>query len=135
MFALAGPERESIRIMQLGSPVHRRGLYALGKPVHRRERSDAEPRDIPAQEDGRIDVHHHRASTPHGKSIGTGDRRAVQQRVDDYSVTGFGGLFDPELGEIRKFFGEWGSRVGDVYGESARRQSVLVQLANGAEIG
>ena len=84
-----------------------------------------------AYEQGRFDVHRHALAALEREAVGADDRGPLHQRVDDQRVVALLGV-DIELGEVGELFRTVGDR--DVERNSARRQAVLVEFADGAEI-
>ena len=69
----------------------------------------------------------------HHEAVGAGDARAVEQGVDRDRVGAGLRRLEIDMGEVREFLGLAEHR--DVDGEAARREAVLEELADGAEIG
>ena len=118
--------------MHFRPPVDRRFLLGLGIPVHRRQRRDAETRDGGAGEQRRLDVHQDALAARHQEAVGADDRGPLHQRIEQHRVAALFRL-DVELGEIGEFLRPVGDR--DVERDAARREPILAQLADGAEIG
>ena len=117
--------------MDLRAPVDRGLLLGLGVPVHRGQRRDAEARDLRAREQRRLDVHHHALAARHQELERADDRGALHQRIERDRVADAG--LDIEVGEVGKLLRPVGDR--DVDRDAARRQAVLREFADRAEIG
>lgn len=119
--------------MHLGPPIGRGGLPPFREPVHRGQRRKSEPGDVAAKRQRGIHVHDDTGTPAHGEAIGPGEARPVEQRIDDDRILAGLGRLEPDMGEIRKFLRLVGYR--DIDRDAPRRQTILVELANGAEIG
>lgn len=120
--AIAGPDGEAVRIVDLGPPVARGGRARLVVPEHARCGGEAELLYIAAQEDGGGNVLRYRIlALAAVKGIGAGNARPVKQGVDAHGVRP--GLLDPEMREGGKFLALGKPRVD---GDGPCGQAVLV---------
>src|SRR3546814_19761208 len=87
--------------------------------------------DRPAQEEVFLHLHYHAFPAGEAEVVGAGDAGPVQQGVDRDRRVG-GGRGDVELGEVWKFLRH---RNGDVQRDAEGRESVLLQGADGEEVG
>ncbi len=133
VLAAAVPHRQAVGIVHFRAPVDGGGLDRLGEPVHRGHRRQAEAVDIAAQEQRGLHFHAHRLAASHVEAIGAGDAGTLEQGADRHRVAAIGRSVEEELGEDREFLGL--ARHRHVERGAARRQAVLVQLADGAEVG
>src|SRR5690606_2055188 len=97
------------------------------------EGSDAEAADVLAQEDGALDIHDDRLRPLHHETIGSRNARTVEKGIDRDRVGSGLGRLEIDMGEVRELLVPAEDRHVD--GEAAGRETVLVELADGPEIG
>ena len=130
-FAGAIPHRESIGVVDLRAPIISDAAIVFGALVHRGEWCDAHAFDALAWEERGIDLHQGHFAGCDIEGVGTGDRGAVEQRVDAQGAGIFRRFFEPELAEVGELLWAWQSRVDC---ETACRESVLFVATDCAEI-
>ena len=119
--------------MHFRPPVDRSGFLVLGIPVHRGQRRHAEALDVLPDEKRLLDLHGHRFAPAHHEAERAGHARAVEQGAHRHGCRFSGRCLKVHVREIREFLRS--GRHGRVDGEAARRQAILVEFADGAEVG
>src|SRR3546814_3420118 len=98
-FAGTIPHCQTVGVVDFRAPVDGGLLEGFGKPEHRRCRRDAEPRDIAAQEQRAVDVHHHAAGALHVEAEHAGQARPIEQGMDRHAIAAPGRWGEPEVRE------------------------------------
>ncbi len=133
VLAPASPQCQAIRVVDFRPPVGCGLLGSLGEPVHRGHWRQSELTHVAAQGQARLDVHQHGFFPVHDEAIGPGDARAFQRGIERDLVRAVRWRLEVEAGEVRKLLRMAGG--GYVDSDAACRKTVLVQLADTAEIG
>src|SRR4029077_950929 len=133
MLSVPGPQRQTVRVMHLGSPIDARRFYGLGEPVHGSKRGDPQSRHIMAKEQARLNLHSDVTGSMHHELIGARDARAFEHRIDRYFVCAILGRLEVKPRKGWKFLGSTGRGEIDRY--SPCRDSVLEQFADGPKVG
>src|SRR5450830_142983 len=137
VFAVAVPDCQAVGVVDFRTPVGAGAFDRLREPQHRSRRRNAEAAYVLAQEQRAVDIHDHAGHVariaPHDELVGANDAWAVQHGVHHDGIAFIGWGFEVEVSEVREFFRFAG--LGNVDGDAACRQAVLIQVADGAEIG
>ena len=103
----------------------------LAEGEHARQRGEADLGDLLAQEEPRRHLHRRLDAGGDHEAIGAGNALGIEQGMDHQRGGVAARPFNPELDEAGEFLAGGG---GGVDGEAARREAVVLPLADGAEV-